>query len=92
MSAPINLPLSQQVVLLALFSVCLYVSSVAFHRLYLSPLAKFPGPKLVALTYGAELYYDILKRGRYTFEIIKMHEKYGTSYSTLTHFWAHPDT
>ncbi|MCJ1287369.1 hypothetical protein MMC26_006718 [Xylographa opegraphella] len=68
---------SQQLILLALFTSCLYVFSVAVHRLYFSPLVKFPGPKLVALTYGVELYYDILKRGRYIFEIMKMHEKYG---------------
>ncbi|MCJ1384873.1 hypothetical protein MMC17_007991 [Xylographa soralifera] len=77
MPAQIDFLSPQQLVLLALFSICLYVISVAVHRLYFSPLAKLPGPKLVALTYGAELYYDILKRGRYTFEIFKMHEQYG---------------
>ena len=82
MPAQIDFLWSQQSILLALFSVCLYVISVAIHRLYFSPLVKFPGPKLVALTYAVELYYDIIKRGRYAFEIIKMHEKYGKSCST----------
>ena len=70
---------SQQLILLALFSICLYVISVAIHRLCFSSLVKFPGPKLVALTHWVEVYYDIIKRGRYAFEIIKMHEKYGKS-------------
>ncbi|MCJ1396993.1 hypothetical protein MMC11_000185 [Xylographa trunciseda] len=77
MSARVDSLWSQQFIPLAVFSICLYAVSVAIHRLYLSPLAKFPGPKLVALTYGVEQYYDIVKRGQYAFEIIKMHEKYG---------------
>ncbi|MCJ1391701.1 hypothetical protein MMC18_004566 [Xylographa bjoerkii] len=77
MSVRVEVLWSQQLILLALFSMLLYIVAIAIQRLYFSPLAKFPGPKLVALTYGVEIYYDILKRGRYTFEIIKMHEKYG---------------
>lgn len=59
-------------------AVLLYFIGRAFYRLYLSPLAKFPGPKLAALTLWYEGYYDIVKRGQYTFEIRRMHEKYGT--------------
>ena len=62
---------------IALFFLCLYIVSIVFYRLYFSPLAKFPGPKLAALTYWVEFYHDVLKRGQYTFEIVKMHEKYG---------------
>ncbi|KAL2834008.1 cytochrome P450 [Aspergillus pseudoustus] len=47
------------------------------YRLYLSPLAKFPGPKLAATTLWYETYYDVFCWGRYGFEIEKMHEKYG---------------
>ena len=68
---------SVQLGLLALAFLGLYLVSVAVYRLYFSPLAKFPGPKLAALTYGVELYHDVLRRGRYMFEIAKMHEKYG---------------
>lgn len=46
-------------------------------RLYLSPIAKFPGPKLAAVTLWYEFYYDVLKNGRYMWEIEKMHERYG---------------
>ncbi|KAI9883757.1 MAG: hypothetical protein M1823_004458 [Watsoniomyces obsoletus] len=54
-----------------------YVVSIAVYRLYFSPVARFPGPKLAALTYWYEGYYDLVKRGRYTWKIKEMHEKYG---------------
>ena len=57
--------------------VFIYFFSLAFYRLYWGPLAKFPGPKLAALTYWVEFYYDVVKRGQYTFKIAELHEKYG---------------
>ena len=47
-------------------------------RLFLSPLAKVPGPKLAALTYLYEWYYDIVQQGRFPFKVRSLHEKYGT--------------
>lgn len=52
---------------------------VILYRLTWHPLAKFPGPKWAAVTSAYELYYDAIKGGQYTFEIIRMHEKYGKS-------------
>ena len=48
-------------------------------RLYLSPLAKFPGPKLAALTSWYEIYYDVLKGsgGLYIWKIEELHKRYG---------------
>ena len=60
---------------------CLLVGYTAFsaiQRLYLSPLAKFPGPKLAALTFWYEFYFDVLLGGKYTFQIGRLHEIYGT--------------
>jgi hypothetical protein len=54
-----------------------YVVGNAIYQCYLSPLAKFPGPKLAAATRLYEVYYDVFKWGRYTFEIKEMHKKYG---------------
>lgn len=58
-------------------TVVIYYLTLAFHRLYLHPLAKFPGPKLAAITRYYEAYYDIVQNGQYTFRIAEMHKKYG---------------
>lgn len=45
----------------------------------LHPLSRFPGPKLAAMTILYEGWYDLIKVGRYTWEIQKMHDQYGAS-------------
>lgn len=54
-----------------------YFASLAFYRLFLHPLAQFPGPKLAAITLYYEAYYDVVQNGQYTFKIAEMHKKYG---------------
>lgn len=54
-----------------------YVLGLVFYRLYLSPISKFPGPKIAAITWWYELYYDVIRKGSYVFEIEKLHDKYG---------------
>ncbi len=54
-----------------------YLISTAVYRLYFSPLANFPGPKLAALTLWYEYYYDVVQRGKYTWKIAELHEEYG---------------
>jgi hypothetical protein len=54
-----------------------YWASLAFYRVFLHPLAKFPGPKLAAVTRWYEAYYDLVLEGRYTFKIAEMHKTYG---------------
>ena len=54
-----------------------YLISISIHRLYFSQYAKFPGPKLAALTYGYMFYYDaIAGKGQYIFKIKDLHEQY----------------
>ncbi|OJD35002.1 cytochrome p450 [Diplodia corticola] len=55
----------------------LYCLCVAVYRLYLSPLASFPGPTLAALTLWYEYYYDGIKGGQYTFKLKELHRQYG---------------
>lgn len=46
------------------------------------PLYKFPGPRLAAASYLYEAWYDLVKVGRYSWEIKAMHDKYGMSFET----------
>jgi hypothetical protein len=60
-----------------------YLIGLALYRLYLSPLAKFPGPKLAALSQWYEFYYDVVIPGQYIFQIQKMHRKYGIAVESI---------
>lgn len=55
----------------------LYMLGLVVYRLYFTPLAKFPGPKLAAISKWYEFYYDVVLRGQFTFQIQRMHQKYG---------------
>ena len=59
--------------------VVLYFVLQALYRLYLHPLRRIPGPKLAAVSYLYEFYWDVYKGGLFLFQIRKMHEKYGDS-------------
>ncbi|KAI9157893.1 benzoate 4-monooxygenase cytochrome P450 [Paramyrothecium foliicola] len=50
---------------------------VVFYRLKLSPLAKFPGPKLAAATRLYETYFQLVKGGTFTWQIDDLHRRYG---------------
>ncbi|KAF4987439.1 hypothetical protein FDECE_15429 [Fusarium decemcellulare] len=54
-----------------------YVVVTCIYRLYLSPLAKFPGPKIAALTPWYNGYHDLVNGGQYIWVIEEMHRKYG---------------
>jgi cytochrome P450 len=54
-----------------------YFISLAVYRLYLSPLARYPGPRLAGLTYWYEFYYDVYLSGKYLFHIQELHRQYG---------------
>ncbi|CAG7554953.1 unnamed protein product [Fusarium equiseti] len=55
----------------------IYIVALVVWRLWFSPLAHIPGPKLAALTQYYEFYYDFVLGGQYTYKIIDMHERYG---------------
>lgn len=63
--------------LFGLLAVGLYFLLGAIHRLYFSPIAQFPGPKLAAVTFWYEFYYDIILRGQYIFKVRELHATYG---------------
>jgi hypothetical protein len=66
------------IAIVALSSVGYYV----FYQLYLSPLAKIPGPMLAALTRWYEWYLDCVLPGQYSFKMQEMHKTYG---KVITH-------
>ncbi|OQE05163.1 hypothetical protein PENVUL_c026G07851 [Penicillium vulpinum] len=71
-----KLVIAQPIVALGVVGV-IYGVWLAIYRLWFSPLAQFPGPKLAALTMWYEFYYDSFLGGQYTFRIAGMHRKYG---------------
>ena len=60
-----------------------YLAALTIYRLFFSPLAGFPGPKVAAVTGFYETYYDVVLNGQYVFKIKEMHERYGQSIRML---------
>lgn len=56
------------------------IIATAIYRVWFSPLAGVPGPKLAALTGWVEAYYELLSGsgGQFLFEYRRWHSKYGT--------------
>ncbi|EXJ77927.1 hypothetical protein A1O3_09086 [Capronia epimyces CBS 606.96] len=61
----------------ALVILLVQLALVAVYRLYWSPIAHFPGPKLAALTGGYEFYYNVMQGGRFSFHVRDLHRQYG---------------
>ncbi|KAI0914391.1 cytochrome P450 [Ustulina deusta] len=61
--------------LLVLISV--YYGTLVFYRLFLHPLARFPGPKPAAISRWYEAYHDVVRGGQYTSKIAELHATYG---------------
>ena len=45
----------------------------ALYKLYFHRLAKIPGPKLAALTFSYEIYFNVVKPGMFVWEIQRLH-------------------
>ena len=54
-----------------------YTVILVGYRLFFSPLAKFPGPRIAATTSWYEFYHDYFRKGKYVFKIKEMHDQYG---------------
>jgi hypothetical protein len=61
----------------SLGAVLLYSTLVVAYRLFLSPIARFPGPKLAAATEWYEFYFQLIKDGQWGRQVERLHEKYG---------------
>ena len=67
---------SHKISIVALSFLAYFVCEVVF-RLYFSPVAKFPGPRLAAASFWYEFYYDVVLGGRYTWKLAELHKEYG---------------
>ncbi|ODH20230.1 hypothetical protein ACO22_05937 [Paracoccidioides brasiliensis] len=72
-----SLKTTSEVLVATCLFVTIYIIIGLVYRLFISPLSKFPGPKLAAATLWYEFYYDAVLKGQYTFRIKEMHLKYG---------------
>ncbi|KAK9413826.1 putative Cytochrome P450 [Seiridium unicorne] len=60
-----------------LFALFAHGVFLGVYRLFLSPLAKVPGPKLAAFTGYYESYYEVCLGGQYFKRVAEMHRQYG---------------
>jgi hypothetical protein len=58
--------------------VVVWTAAESIRRLYFHPLAHIPGPRLAALTWWYEFYFDAIQPGQYVFKIQQLHRQYGT--------------
>ncbi|KIX97625.1 uncharacterized protein Z520_06403 [Fonsecaea multimorphosa CBS 102226] len=54
-----------------------YLGGLVVYRLYFHPLAKFPGPRYAAISRWHEFYYEVVKKGQFTFKVQEYHKRYG---------------
>lgn len=62
---------------LSLATILAYTIVLLFYRVYLSPLAAFPGPLLARTTHWYEYYHNFIRTGKYCEKIRDMYDKYG---------------
>ncbi|KAI0485715.1 cytochrome P450 CYP682H1 [Xylaria cf. heliscus] len=62
---------------IAIAVVLAYHTSLSVYRLFLSPLSSIPGPKIAAISYLYESYYEIVLGGQYFKRVAQMHQEYG---------------
>jgi hypothetical protein len=73
----VSLLTSGQSVVAVITLLASYVSYLVIYRLFLSPLAALPGPRLAALTYWYECYFDVFQKAQYVFKIKELHKRHG---------------
>ena len=77
--ALIELPSITSLSVLLAVAYSIFCACICLHRLFLSPIAAIPGPKLAAASQWYETYYEIFYDGggQFTKQIWKLHAQYG---------------
>jgi cytochrome P450 len=73
----VSIPTLLKLCILPSFLLLIYLIGLGVYRLYWSPLAAYPGPKLAVLSNWYEFYYDVILQGQFTSKIQKLHKQYG---------------
>ena len=63
----------QSLLLTLVFVNSLWLLTVVVKRLFLHPLSSIPGPRLAAVTYWYESYYDVVQPAQYVLKNQKLH-------------------
>ncbi|KAL8867264.1 MAG: hypothetical protein Q9174_005775 [Haloplaca sp. 1 TL-2023] len=63
----------------------IYTFALVFYRLFLSPIAAFPGPKLAAATEWYEFYYQLVQDGQWGRQIARLHDQYDSHHLSVPH-------
>lgn len=66
-----------QIFLTTVLMAALLTIGGVIRRLFLHPLVHIPGPRLAALTWWYEFYFDAIQPGQYVFKIQELHKRYG---------------
>ncbi|KAF2257737.1 cytochrome P450 [Lojkania enalia] len=62
---------------LIFLSLVIIYAVLCLYRLFISPISRFPGPKLAALSWWYEFYFDVVKHGQFFKETERLHTVYG---------------
>ncbi len=63
----------------AVLAVVISTVIVVLKRLVFHPLARFPGPKVAAVTWWYMTYYEVFMDGAFVEHLEELHELYGTT-------------
>lgn len=78
-------PGANQVLSSLLLAFGAWKTTQALYYAYLSPLSKYPGPPLAAVSTLWKLYIELIKGTSLSLELVKVHERYGAV--SLSHMY-----
>ena len=71
------LTINMAYLILLLSTALCWLTYQSIYRLFFHPLSHIPGPRLAAVSYIYQFYFDVIKGGKYIWEVRRLHEEYG---------------